>query len=599
MTLSITAGGFSLDGEPFRVLSGAAHYFRSQPEQWPVIMQSLRAMGLNTVETYLAWNSHEPEEGVWRNLDRIDRFLDAAGEAGLRTIVRPGPYICAEWDNGGFPSWLTGRVGRALRTSDESFFAPVRRYLDRVVPRFAAHPSLLMVQIENEYGSYGADAEYLDALAAALVDRGVDAPLFTSDGPSDVALTGGSRPQHLATVNFGSNAGAAFDTLHTVRPDSPPFCMEFWCGWFDHWDAPRITRDPEDAAASLREILDRGASVNLYMAHGGTNFGTWAGANHVPAPGGGERLQPTVTSYDYDAPLDERGAPTEKFFAFRREFAALAAGDGARHPGAARELPELPELPPLVERAEVAMTSRAPLEFTLDAGSWAYPPSFEQLGLDHGLVRYRTTIPGPRAPRPLTLEGLRDRAHVYIDGELRAIVDGDAPVVDEVAGPAELEIVVESMGRVNYGPRLGETKGLDAVRHREQQLNGFVVDALPLPELPAIDWGAHAGSASTSPARPGPAFHRGAFELAIAGDGHLDLSGWSKGYAWVNGFCLGRYWERGPQLSLYVPWTVLREGANEVVLLDLDGAGAASAPGAVRLTPSPVLAPAPTSEAGR
>lgn len=555
MTIAFTNNGFELNGTPFRVLSGAAHYFRSQPEQWPSLFQSLRAMGLNTVETYLAWNFHEPVEARWGRLDQITRFLDDAHEAGLHTIVRPGPYICAEWDNGGLPSWLTGRIGRTVRTHHPDFMSPVLRYLDRVVPLFSDHPSLLMVQIENEYGSYGSDSVYLEALASALVDRGVRVPLFTSDGPSDVMLTGGSIEPHLATVNFGSDATGAFATLRQLRPESAPFCMEFWCGWFDHWGKPRVTRDAEDAASALREILESGASVNLYMAHGGTNFGTGAGANHQVVDGVDDYL-PTTTSYDYDAPLDERGAPTAKFHAFQRELRAA---------GAAANTPDLPDLPPLIAPISVELTRTAEVEFSLIADS-PVPLSFEELGVDHGLVRYRAIIPGPRVPQPLMLENLRDRAHVYVDGVLRTIVERGAPsVVEDVPGPAELVIIVESMGRVNYGPRLGETKGIDAVRHGRQQVNNFSMSAHALPELPALSW-----SEGPVERAAGPAYFAGAVTLPEGADAYLDVSGLSKGYVWVNGFCLGRYWANGPQFALYIPWAVLREGMNEVTVLELD-----------------------------
>lgn len=561
MTLTYDQDGFALGGHPHRIFAGAAHYFRSHPEQWPQLMRSLAAMGLNTVETYLAWNYHERVEGEWRRLDEIPRFLDAAAEAGLRTIVRPGPYICAEWDNGGLPSWITARAGRAIRTSSPVFLDAVNRYLDAVVPRFSDHPSLLMVQIENEYGSFGSDAEYLAALTAALIERGIRVPLFTSDGPSDVMLTGGTVPGRLATVNFGSNATEAFATLRRLRPDDASMCMEFWCGWFDHWGHDRVTREATDAAASLREILAQNASVNLYMAHGGTNFGTWAGANHHPEQGG-EGYRPTVTSYDYDAPLDERGAPTPKFFAFREEFQRVSDGP----------FPDLPDLPPLAEQQSIRMTREAPVRFQ-PAGRAPVPPSFEELGLDHGLVRCRAAVPGPRGPLPLTLDRLRDRAHVRVDGALEAIVERTGDVEIPVSGPCEVEIIVESLGRINYGPRIGETKGVDAIRHGRQQLHGFDIGVFPIEDDPQPEWGTPVA------ALDGPRFVGADFSVREQADGYLDLSGWSKGYVWVNGFCLGRYWSAaGPQTSLYVPWPVLRPGRNEIVILELDGAPSADVP---------------------
>ena len=536
------------------VYSGAAHYFRTLPEQWPHRLRSLRAMGLDTVETYLAWNVHEPVEGRWLRRDDIERYLDDAAAAGLSVIVRPGPYICAEWDNGGLPSWLTARAGRFVRTAHPVFLDPVQRYLDAVVPRFAGHPALSMVQVENEYGSFGTDAGYLAALADGLRERGVTVPLVTSDGPTDIMLTGGMVPGVRATVNFGSQPRAAFAKLAEHRPDDEPFCMEFWNGWFDHWGAPRVTRDVESARAALDAIVAAGASVNLYMAHGGTNFGTGAGANHHLVDGADEFL-PTVTSYDYDAPLDERGAPTAKFHAFRTLFAA-ARPDVA--------LPDLPELPPLMPQQQVALERSAEVRFT-DLGTAPVPASFEELGVDHGLVAYRLAIPGRRAPEPLELRDVRDRAHVYVDGVLHGVVErGQDGLLAPVGGPAEVTVVVESMGRTNYGPRLGQHKGLGGVFHGIQQLNGVRHAVHPLPggppETGSPEW---TGAEQTGAA---PRYYAGTAELDEQADGYLEVHG-TKGYVWVNGFCLGRYWNRGPQQRLYLPWPATRAGAKVIVVL--------------------------------
>jgi len=542
-----------------RVLSGAVHYFRSLPEQWPDLLRSLRAMGLNTVETYIAWNLHEPREGQWQRLDEIPRFLDCAQAEGLRTIVRPGPYICAEWDNGGLPSWLTGRVGKHVRTSHPAFLGAVERYFDSVVPTFADHPSLLMVQVENEYGSFGSDAVYLAALARGLRERGVAVPLFTSDGWTDTNLTGGMVPGLPATVNFGSQAPAAFAALARHRPDDPPFCMEFWNGWFDHWGQPRATRSPQDAADSLTEILDAGASVNFYMAHGGTNFGTGAGANHLDQ-GGADDFRPTVTSYDYDAPLDERGAPTPKFHALR-EVLTSAADDG--------DSGELPVLRPLMDDVTAPLTHSADVVYEL-LGEHIVPPTFEELGIDHGLVTYEVSVPGPRAPLPLELIELRDRAQVRVDGALVATVDrtGDRVVLPDVGGPARVSVTVESMGRVNYGPRLGETKGLRGLRQDNQWLHGYSVSAHSLPELRELDWATIPVPGSDAAA--GPRYFRADVELPEQADGYLGIPGGSKGYVWFNDLCLGRYWNRGPQQRLYVPWPATRAGRNVVTVLELD-----------------------------
>ncbi|MFC4119616.1 glycoside hydrolase family 35 protein [Nonomuraea zeae] len=561
---SIDGGTFRLDGAEFRVLSGALHYFRVRPEQWRHRLRMLRAMGLNTVETYVPWNLHEPRQGDFRRMTELGDFLDAAAQEGLLAIVRPGPYICAEWDNGGLPAWLTGRI----RTGDPEYLAHVDRYFDRLIPRIAERQvtrggNVIMVQVENEYGSYGTDQVYLRHLADGLRARGVEVPLCTSDGPADWYLTGGTLPGVLATVNFGSDPERAFETLRAHRPGEPLFCMEFWCGWFDHWGHQHMARDAGDAADTLDRLLATGASVNLYMAHGGSNFGASSGANLAGDLADGA-YRPTVTSYDYDAPIDERGAPTEKFWKFREVLSRYAG-----------EPPEVPPLPGLLPAATLRPSGSVRLRDALDAiaGPEAHspcPPAFEDLGLEHGLVLYRVSVPGPREPYRLTLPELRDRAHVFVDGEPAGVFERDVePPEVLVAGPATVEVLVESMGRPNYGPRLGERKGLGAgVLHRLQYLHGVSARAIPLDDVSKVPF---TGGRAAAP----QAFFSFELEVAEPADAYLALPGWGKGYVWVNGFCLGRYWDRGPQRTLYLPWPLLRAGANEIVVLELDRVGPA------------------------
>ncbi|MDQ1044644.1 beta-galactosidase family protein [Streptomyces sp. V4I2] len=574
---------FLLDGRPVRLLSGALHYFRVHEAQWGHRLAMLRAMGLNCVETYVPWNLHEPRPGEFRDVEALGRFLDAAHREGLWAIVRPGPYICAEWENGGLPHWLTGHP----RTRDERFLRPVADWFRRLLPEVVSRQAdrggpVIMVQVENEYGSFGSDAEYLGRLAGLLRSEGVTVPLCTSDGPEDHMLSGGSVPGVLATVNFGSHARGAFASLRRHRGDGPLMCMEFWCGWFDHWGGEHVVRDPAEAAATLREILECGASVNLYMAHGGTSFAGWAGANR----GGGWMhdgpLQPDVTSYDYDAPVDEYGRPTEKFWRLREVFAEYADGP----------LPEVPPAPtPLGEPAEVRLDGWASLSAVLEArggpeGTYPVPPAFEELDVDRGVVRYEVTVPGPRQPYPLTARGLRDLAVVYVDGERAGVLTEDEDRLKEpVAGHARVQLWVESLGRVNYGPLTGEPKGITGgLLHERQYLHGVRARGLRLDALDDIEGLAF-------PALPGdasPGLYRAGVTVHGAGDACLDLPGWTRGFVWINGFNLGRYWSAGPQRSLYVPGPVLREGTNEVWVLELDQAS---------VTP-PVLRPVPANPAG-
>ncbi|MFE9824543.1 beta-galactosidase family protein [Streptomyces sp. NPDC005791] len=568
---------FRLNGEPVRLLSGALHYFRVHEDQWEHRLSMLRAMGLNCVETYVPWNLHEPRQGRLRDVGALGRFLDAVHGAGLLAIVRPGPYICAEWENGGLPAWVTGRFGRRVRTRDAGYGAAVERWFGELLPQVVRRQitrggPVIMVQAENEYGSYGSDRVHLEWLAGLLRRCGVTVALFTSDGPEDHMLTGGSVPGLLATANFGSGAREAFGVLRRHRPRGPLMCMEFWCGWFGQCGAEPVVRDPAETAEALREILECGASVNVYMAHGGTSFAGWSGANRS-GPSQDQGLVPTVTSYDYDAPVDEYGRATEKFWAMRKVLEEF--GDGP--------LPALPPEPVGLRPVRVELTRGAPLPAVLEVlgdpetAESGVAPTFEELGVDRGLVRYRVGVPGPRQAYPLRVAGLRDRAVAYVDGVRRGVLTEEDHTLEEpVAGPAEVELWVESLGRVNYGPRLGEPKGITGgVLHERQFLHGvrargLRLDAFDEPGAVARVPFGDAGSVGRT------GLFRGLFDLAdVSGIGHagLELPGWTRGFVWVNGFCLGRYWSVGPGQVLYVPGPVLREGANEVWVLELEEAG--------------------------
>ncbi|RCH69679.1 beta-galactosidase [Streptomyces sp. SDr-06] len=571
---------FLLDGRPVRLLSGALHYFRVHEAQWGHRLAMLRAMGLNCVETYVPWNLHEPFLGRYEDVGALGRFLDAAHEAGLWAIVRPGPYICAEWENGGLPHWLTGRLGRRVRTDDAEYLVQVNRWFRTLLPQVAERQvdrggPVLMVQVENEYGSYGSDRGYLRHLADLLHECGITVPLFTSDGPEDHMLTGGSLPGVLATANFGSGAREAFEVLRGHQPSGPLMCMEFWCGWFDHWGAEHVVRDAADAAATLREILECGASVNIYMAHGGTNFAGWSGANRAGDLHVGV-LEPTATSYDYDAPIDEAGRPTEKFRLFREVLADYQDGGAP--------LPELPPLPVELEGCfRVVPDGWASLDEVLDVlGGEEHespvPPTFEELDVDRGLVRYRLDVPGPRRPYPLGVLGLRDLATVYVDGVRAGILDTeDATLPEPVPGGAAVELWVESLGRVNYGPCSGESKGITGgVLHERQYLHGvrargLRLDAFGSAEAVAkVPFGEPSGAGATG-------LYRARLDLpaeaSAASFARVRVPGWGRGFVWVNGFCVGRYWGVGPQGALHVPGPVLRGGVNEVWVLELEGAG--------------------------
>ncbi|MFJ5809589.1 beta-galactosidase family protein [Streptomyces sp. NPDC093093] len=558
--LQIDDDGFRLDGEPFRILSGGLHYFRVHPERWRDRLRKARLMGLNTVETYVPWNLHQPRPDAFRMEGGLDlpAFLDLAAAEGLHVLLRPGPYICAEWEGGGLPSWLLADPDIRLRSRDPRFLAAVDDYFRRLLlplrSRLATRGGpILAVQVENEYGAYGDDTAYLEHLADSLRSRGVDVPLFTCDQPAD--LERGALPGLLATANFGSRSAQHLAGLRTARPSGPLLCTEFWIGWFDRWGGNHVVRDAEQASQELDELLATGASVNFYMFHGGTNFGFMNGANDK------HTYRPTVTSYDYDAPLDEAGDPTEKFAAFRKVIAKYA--------------PVPAELPPAraakFSREEVALTESIGLldgaPVLGDAVASSRPLTMEELGQDYGFVLYETELPDT-GPALLVLEQVRDRAQVFLDGQPVGVLEREshehALTFSVPRRGSVLTVLVENQGRVNYGPGIHDRKGLPGrVLLNGAPLDGWTSRPLPLTTLEDLPFG-------TAPATPiGPAFHRGTFETDRPADTFLHLDGWTKGNAWINGFALGRYWSRGPQRSLYVPGPVLRTGVNEVVVLEL------------------------------
>ena len=599
--LTPTPDGFLRHGEPHLIVSGAMHYFRVHPEQWTDRLRRLVAMGCNTVETYVAWNVHQaaPGETSFEGFADLGRFLDLAAKEGLDAIVRPGPYICAEWENGGFPGWLLADRNMGLRHRDPAYLAHVDAWFDELIPVITERQAsrggnVVMVQVENEYGSYGDDRAYLEHLRDGLLARGIDELLVTSDGPARMWLTGGTVDGALATVNFGSRALEVLAMAEEELPAQPQMCMEFWNGWFDHWGEEHHERTGENAASELADMLGAGMSVNFYMAHGGTNFGLRAGANHDGA------LQPTTTSYDYDAPIAENGALTDKFRAFREVIAPH------------RELPPLEQHlaqlgleaePATLPAAELILEKVAPLRpterFTRAAEVHPVPPAFEDVGLERGMMRLSREIEIAAVERggqlqisPLRLYDLHDRAYVYVDGIPLAPVgvvgneqnptdpaDVDLTPVAEQLLPGggrrtvRVDILVESLGRVNFGPRLGERKGvLGGVWQTIRFLNDWEVDTWPLEdmgeELAALLDSADGGADGDSPALP--VLAGATFDVTEPADTFLDVSDAGHGVAYVNGFCVGRYWSIGPQQTLYVPAPLVRAGRNEVLLLDLE-----------------------------
>ncbi|NED73883.1 beta-galactosidase [Streptomyces sp. SID9944] len=568
-TLTIKGNAFLRDGEPHQIVSAAIHYFRVHPDLWADRLIRLRAMGVNTVETYIAWNFHEPRPGEFLfDGDRdVVKFIRTAGDLGLDVIVRPGPYICAEWDLGGLPSWLLADRGARLRRREPAYLAAVDAWFDvlfpRLIPLLASRGGpVVAMSIENEYGSFGTDTDYLEHLRKGMIERGADCLLFTSDGAGDGFLLGGSIPGVLAAGTFGSRPEQSLATLRAHQPTGPLFCVEYWHGWFDHWGEPHHVRDAADAADTLDRLLAAGASVNIYMGHGGTNFGWWSGANHD-----GLHHQPDVTSYDYGAPVGEAGELTEKFHLFREVI--------GRHRGPVEQAP--PPAPSRMTPKRIEIAASASLLDSLDLLSAPVrapdPLTMEEAGQPSGLIHYRTRLRGPLPQAALAIDGLADRAQVFLDGHEIGTLERNEPLatlpVTVPDGGAVLDVLVENQGRVNYGPLLEDRKGITVgLRLDNQYQSDWETRPLPLENLSALRF-------TAGPGPSGPAFRRADFEVDVPADAFIALPGWTKGMVWLNGFALGRFWDRGPQRTLYAPAPLWRRGANEVVVLELHTPGEA------------------------
>lgn len=573
----VKGDAFAYDGQPVRIVSGAIHYFRIVPEYWRDRLLKLKACGFNTVETYVPWNFHEPKPGQFRfdGMADIERFVQIAAELELYVIVRPSPYICAEWEFGGLPAWLLADSDMQLRCYYEPFLARIDAYYDELLPRLAPYQCtrggpIIAMQIENEYGSYGNDSRYLYYLKEGMIRRGIEVLLFTSDGPTDALLQGGMLPGVLATANFGSSPASSFAKLREYASDGPLMCMEYWNGWFDHWGKQHHTRDADDAAAVFAEMLGAGASVNFYMFHGGTNFGFYNGANCQSY----NLYEPTATSYDYDAPLDETGRPTAKYEAVRETLAQHAGQDVSANAAL------MPAPTPRIAYGRLEMTERSSLFGQLNALAApvrsAVPLPMEKVGQSYGFIAYSTRITGPRPTEWLHVQDVRDRALIYVNGAFIGVIERaeqEQTVSFEVpAGGAELLILVENMGRVNYGPYLKDRKGItEGVRLGFQFLFDWTIYPLPMEELSRLSYSAAAGADSAGE-REHPYFYRSYLTVSETADTFIDMSGWTKGVVFVNGFNLGRYWNKGPQATLYVPAPLLRIGPNEIVVFELHGA---------------------------
>ncbi|WP_170242875.1 beta-galactosidase [Streptococcus suis] len=564
---------FYLDQKSFKILSGAIHYFRVHPDDWYHSLYNLKALGFNTVETYVPWNLHEPQKGQfnYEGILDIERFLSIAQDLGLYAIVRPSPYICAEWEWGGLPAWLMTEELR-IRSHDAAYLRHLDEYYASLLPKLAKHQlsqggNILMFQVENEYGSYGEDKEYLRAVADLMRKHGLTAPLFTSDGPWRATLRAGTLIDDdiLVTGNFGSKAAENFammqDFFDEYDKKWPLMCMEFWDGWFNRWGDEIIRRDPDELAQSVMDCIRLG-SINLYMFHGGTNFGFMNGCSAR-----GQIDLPQVTSYDYDAILDEAGNPTKKFYAIQSLMKEA--------------YPELSYAEPLIKAAKaypsVELDAKVSLFGTLenvsDSLSSFYPQNMEELGQNTGYILYQTTLEKDKdeAERFRVIDA-RDRIQVYADGHLVTTQYqteiGEDIELDLQNQHTDISILVENMGRVNYGHKLTaptQSKGIGRGAIADLHFIGnWQTYPLPLESVETVDF--------TKEWKEGqPAFYRYRFEVDELADTYLDMTGFGKGVVFVNNVNIGRFWEKGPILYLYLPKGYLKKGENEIVVFETEG----------------------------
>ena len=571
---------FYLDGKKIQIISGGIHYFRIVPEYWRDRLEKLKALGCNTVETYIPWNLHEKEKGQFDFSGMLDiaRFVRLAQELGLMVILRPSPYICAEWEFGGLPYWLLKEDGMRLRCMYPPYLEYVKSYYEKLFEVIAplqitrGGPVILM-QVENEYGYFGDDTGYLEYMKQLMIDCGCEVPMVTSDGPWGDAFDCGKIDGVLQTGNFGSKGKEQFAVMRQKIGDRPLMCMEFWVGWFDNWGVEcHQTGDTAEHVQALDEILSEG-HVNIYMFEGGTNFGFTNGSNYY------DELTPDVTSYDYDALLTEDGQITPKYEAFREVIGKYAP------------LPEVKFTTPIRRKAygklqaDRSASLFGNLENLAKPVESVFPQSMEKLDQGYGYILYESALRCEGPLETVRLWGANDRANIFVDEKpLLTLYDRELLTENTLDEPRvkgeKMSILVENMGRVNFGPNLErQRKGIDG----SVQLNGhnhyhWKIYNLPMEDLSGLDF-------SVPVQKDAPGFYEFTFDAEETGDTFLELDGWGKGCVLVNGFNIGRFWEIGPQKRLYIPAPLLKKGKNTILVFETEG----KATGVVELCDEPDL----------
>ena len=579
-TFEAGEGSFMLNGKPFIVKAAEMHYPRIPRAYWDHRIKMAKALGMNTICIYIFWNIHEQHEGQFNFTDNNDvaAFCKLAQKNGMYVIVRPGPYVCAEWEMGGLPWWLLKKKDIRLREQDPYFMERVKIFEEKVGEQLAGLTiqkggPIIMVQVENEYGSYGEDKPYVSAIRDCL--RGIygkDLALFQCDWSSNFEKNG--LDDLVWTMNFGTGANIdqQFRRLGQLRPDAPKMCSEFWSGWFDKWGARHETRDAKDMVDGMDEMLSKGISFSLYMTHGGTSFGHWAGAN---SPG----FAPDVTSYDYDAPINEYGLATPKFYQLREMMAKYNDG---------KKMPAVPKAPmPIITVPKFELKEFAPFHGNQHLIPAVNPMTFEEMDLGWGMTYYVTKLPEVPVQSVLTMDA-HDYAQVFIDdvyiGKIDRVKNEKSLTLPAIKKGQKMSILVEAMGRINFGRAIKDFKGIvgDVVINTEIDGNEVAWTLKRWTMTPISDNYYRAARSFDSDAYPNSlgkplaslgkrGYYRGYFNLSKVGDTFLNFETWGKGQVYVNGHAMGRIWSIGPQQTLYVPGCWLKKGKNEVIVLDVVG----------------------------
>ena len=578
---------FLLNGEPFIVKAAEVHYPRIPRPYWEHRIRMCKALGMNTVCIYVFWNIHEQREGEFEFTGQNDvaAFCKLAQKNGMYVIVRPGPYVCAEWEMGGLPWWLLKKKDIRLRERDPYFMERVKIFEQKVGEQLAPLTiqrggPIIMVQVENEYGSYGEDKPYVSEIRDMLREIYGPGPLlFQCDWSSNFEKNG--LDDLVWTMNFGTGANIdqQFRRLGQLRPNAPKMCSEFWSGWFDKWGARHETRPAKDMVAGLEEMLQKGISFSLYMTHGGTSFGHWAGAN---SPG----FAPDVTSYDYDAPINEYGQATPKFWELRSMMEKYDERGFPLQAGRKGSLPAVPKAPaPIISIPKFRLTEFQHLTMGGGGEGEDVIQTFEDVNMGWGMMMYSTALPEIPQKSLLTAE-VHDFAQVFIDGKYIGKIDRvkneKSLLLPPVRKDAQIDILVEGMGRINFGRAIKDHKGIIGkvtitaeIDNNEVVWTPRIWNNVMIPDsyenaVQALSYGKMANVPPTD-LNKGRGYYRGYFTLKKVGDTFMNFETWGKGQVYVNGHAMGRFWSIGPQQTLYIPGCWLKKGKNEIIVLDIVG----------------------------